>query len=73
LVQSNKRQCTQENQYFTLIYDLVVALAANKSDLYEYEDIVPEQLGKNFAKEINALFIETSAKSATGIDVILYY
>jgi stress-induced morphogen len=47
---------------------IVLALAANKSDIYQYED-VPESVGKNFAKEINALFIQTSAKSSAGIDV----
>jgi hypothetical protein len=43
-------------------------LAANKSDIYQYED-VPESISKNFAKEIGALFIQTSAKSSAGIDV----
>jgi hypothetical protein len=48
---------------------IVLAIAANKSDLYENEDIVPEQVGKSFAKEVNALFLETSAKSAAGVEV----
>jgi hypothetical protein len=43
-------------------------LAANKSDLYQYEE-VPENVGKSFAKEINSIFMQTSAKSSAGIDV----
>jgi hypothetical protein len=50
-------------------YFIVIAVAANKSDLYEYNDLVPEEDGKAFAKEIGAIFIETSAKSSSGIDV----
>jgi hypothetical protein len=52
-----------------MLFILVFAVAANKSDLYEYNDLVPEEDGKEFAKEIGAIFIETSAKSASGIDV----
>jgi hypothetical protein len=50
-------------------------LAANKSDLYQYED-VDESASKSFAKEIGAIFIQTSAKSSAGIDVnpfLLFY
>jgi hypothetical protein len=36
--------------------------------MYEYEE-VKENDGKLFAKEINALFSQTSAKNCTGIDV----
>jgi len=43
-------------------------LAANKSDLYQYEE-VSENVGKSFAKEIDAIFMPTSAKSSAGIDV----
>ncbi len=48
---------------------LVLSVAANKSDLYEYNDLVSDEDGRAFAKEIGAIFIETSAKSASGIDV----
>jgi hypothetical protein len=58
------------NEQVLITIKIVLVLAANKSDLYQYED-VPELTGKNFAKEINALFIQTSAKSAAGIDVYM--
>lgn len=35
--------------------------------------MVPEEEGKSFAKDINSLFLETSAKSATGIDDLFHY
>ena len=47
-------------------------LAANKSDLYQYEE-VPENIGKSFAKEIEAIFMQTSAKSSAGIDVEIFF
>jgi putative ribosome biogenesis GTPase RsgA len=50
---------------------LVIAIAANKSDLYDQEQ-VDEQKAKAFAKEIGAIFKSTSAKNASGIDVIAY-
>ena len=46
---------------------LVIAIAANKGDLYE-EEKVEEIVGRNFAKEIGAIFRYTSAKNASGID-----
>ena len=46
---------------------LVIAIAANKSDMYELEE-VEESEGRAFAKEIGAIFKYTSAKNATGID-----
>ena len=48
--------------------NLVVAIAANKSDLCE-EGNLDEAEAKQFAKEINAVFKCTSAKSASGIEV----
>jgi len=57
---------------------LIIAIAGNKSDLYENEE-VEEETAKAFAKvkfiyiissiqEINAVFKTTSAKNANGID-----
>jgi small GTP-binding protein len=46
---------------------IVVAVAANKCDLYE-EEKVDEEKGRAFAKEIGALFRLTSAKNQTGIE-----
>lgn len=46
---------------------IVVAVAANKADLYENEK-VDEAKGREFAKEIGALFKLTSAKNQTGIE-----
>jgi hypothetical protein len=54
--------------YFILFNILVVAIAANKSDLCEEGDL-NEQEAKDFAKEINAVFKCTSAKSSAGIEV----
>ena len=47
-----------------------MAVAANKSDLYEFEE-VPEQEGMAFAKQINAIFQTTTAKDSNGsIDLL---
>ena len=46
---------------------IVIALAANKSDLYE-EEKVPEEEGRKLATEIGALFASTSAKNQQGIE-----
>ena len=42
-----------------------MALAANKSDMYEYEE-VPEKEGMALAKQINAIFQTTTAKEKNG-------
>lgn len=47
--------------------DCVFAVAANKSDLY-MSDQVDESVGREFAKEIGAVFKNTSAKQNSGID-----
>jgi hypothetical protein len=46
---------------------LVIAVAANKSDVYDLEE-VEESTGRNFAKEHNSFFKYTSAKMSSGID-----
>ena len=46
---------------------IVIALAANKSDLYE-EEQVGEEEGRNFANTIGAIFASTSAKNQQGIE-----
>lgn len=53
-----------------MIYSYVIkvfGIAANKSDLYETEE-VDEQMGRAFAKEINAIFRLTSAKNSSGVE-----
>ena len=45
----------------------LIAIAANKGDLYEEEQI-EEEVGRNFAKDIGAIFRYTSAKNSSGID-----
>jgi len=45
-----------------------VVLAANKSDLYEFEEISDKE-AREFAEEVNCLFKKTSAMNANGIDV----
>ena len=47
-----------------------MAVAANKSDMYEYEE-VEEKEGMAFAKQYNAIFQTTTAKDANGsIDLL---
>lgn len=46
----------------------VLAVVGNKSDLYEKENLADEEQAKAFAKEINATFMLTSAKSGDGIE-----
>ena len=45
----------------------MLALAGNKNDMYEKEE-VEENEGKEYAKKINAIFQKTSAKESTGIE-----
>jgi len=47
--------------------DSILAVAANKSDLYE-DQAVPEEEGQKFADEIGAIFQTTSAMNNSGID-----
>ena len=44
---------------------IVLAIAANKSDMYEFEE-VPEEEGVALAKQINAIFQSTTAKEQNG-------
>ena len=46
----------------------VLAVVGNKSDLYEEENLADEAQAKEFAREINATFFLTSAKSGDGIE-----
>jgi len=46
----------------------VLAVVGNKCDLYESDILANEEQAKNFAKEINATFMLTSAKSGDGIE-----
>ena len=47
--------------------DIILAIAANKSDLYENE-VVSLKEGKDLSQEINAIFKSTSAMLSHGID-----
>ena len=47
--------------------DIVIAIAANKSDLYEQEQVNEEE-ARNYAKNAGALFITTSAMNSSGIE-----
>ena len=47
--------------------DIVIGLAANKCDLYEYEEVNDEELSQ-YAKSINAVYKQTSALQSTGIN-----
>ena len=47
--------------------NIILVIAANKSDLIEQEK-VDEGEARNYAKEINALYVSTSAKNSNGIN-----
>ena len=47
--------------------NIILAIAGNKSDLIEQET-VDEGEARNFAKELNAIFVPTSAKNSEGIN-----
>ena len=47
----------------------VLALVGNKSDCYEKEE-VPEDMAKEYAKEIKATFMLTSAKTGDNIEIL---
>ena len=47
--------------------DVIFAIAANKCDLYENEQVEKTE-GEKFAKEIGAIFHETSALNSNGIN-----
>ena len=44
-----------------------MALAGNKNDMYEKEE-VEENEGQQLAKELGAIFQKTSAKESTGVE-----
>ena len=46
--------------------DIIIAIAANKYDLYELREVSNEE-GEEFANSINAIFSSTSAKNNSGI------
>ena len=45
----------------------MIAIVGNKSDNYEYEQVQDIE-GKSLAKELNAIFHTTSAKTGLGVD-----
>ena len=51
--------------------DVIFAIAANKCDLYENEQVEKTE-GEKFAKEIGAIFHETSALNSNGINDLFY-
>jgi len=52
--------------------NIILGLAANKSDLYEKEE-VQEEIARQFANEINAIFMNTSASMFVGIEQLFHY
>jgi small GTP-binding protein len=50
---------------------VIPVIAANKSDMWEYEEINLEA-GKELANSSNGLFFETSAKNGSGIEVEIF-
>ena len=60
-----------KNYWFTELRDnspkdIIIAIAANKCDLYEYEEVSHDEI-KEFSQSINALYEQTSAKTGAGI------
>ena len=51
--------------------DIILALAANKSDKYKDEQVDINE-GKELARQLNAIFKSTSALSSKGIDELSY-
>jgi len=49
------------------IFNIVIGIAANKSDLIEREQ-VNEKEARDYAKEISAIFKVTSACTSSGVD-----
>ena len=49
--------------------EIIIGVVANKSDLYEKQTVDSDE-GQQFAKEINALFFETSAKDYECIEKV---
>ena len=47
--------------------NIILAIAGNKSDLIEHE-VVDEGEARDFAKELGAIFVSTSAKNSEGIN-----
>jgi len=47
--------------------DIIIAIAANKSDLYEIEQVNEEE-ARNYAKNVGAIFFTTSAMNSSGIE-----
>jgi GTPase SAR1 family protein len=58
LVRANKR---------FISWKYYIAIAGNKSDLIEHE-VVDEGEARDFAKELGAIFVSTSAKNSEGIN-----
>ena len=52
--------------------NVIFAIAANKSDLYENEEVNEEDV-KNFAKSIDAIYVQTSACNNAGIDTLFQF
>ena len=50
--------------------DIILAIAANKNDLYD-ERVVDSEAGEEFAESIGAIFMQTSAKENIGIQELI--
>ena len=61
------RQIQVINNFLILKYFIVFALIGNKDDMYE-DECVDDDEALHFAKEINAIFLKTSAKEYKGIE-----
>ena len=49
--------------------DIILAIAANKNDLYD-ERVVDSETGEEFARSVGAIFMSTSAKDDNGITAL---
>jgi len=60
----------QHKIIFFYLKTIVISIAGNKSDMYEYEEVKKEE-ALTYSKSIGASYHETSAKNSVGIDVII--
>ena len=69
--QFQKIRISNNNNLIIFFIDIVIALVANKGDLFDNEQ-VPEEEAEKYAKKIGAIFRVTSAATGLGIDGLFY-
>ena len=57
----------EQLKYNCRVEDLVLVLVGNKTDMEDHREVKEEE-GKEYAKKIGAMFVETSAKTGSNIE-----